>query len=273
MCTSRWPLWFLIHGWVALLGAAAATAESSRGGAGVLAFGSPTYNVSEDGSSVTVTVQRSGGSSGAVSALILPSGGSATPGADYNPILAPVSWGPGDGTPKTFVVSVLNDTLTEGDETLHLSLGTPTGGAVLGSPATTIITIADDDAGPLAPCVQNLTTLCLFEDRFKITVDWRTSDGRFGQGVAIPLGNSGGQSGLFYFFNPFNIEMLVKMLNGCGLAPPLGPRYWVFYAATTNVEFTLRVTDTSTGVVKTYFNPLNRPAPPVQDTGAFASCP
>jgi hypothetical protein len=63
--------------------------------------------------------------------------------------------------------------------------------------------------------------------------------------------------------------MLVKVLNACGL----NQRYWVFYAATTNVEFTLTVTDTQTGKTKVYFNPINTPAPPVQDTSAFATCP
>ena len=49
--------------------------------------------------------------------------------------------------------------------------------------------------------------------------------------------------------------------------------YWVFFAAGTNVEFTVTVTDTQTGTVKTYSNPLNTAAPPVQDTSAFATCP
>ena len=32
--------------------------------------------------------------------------------------------------------------------------------------------------------------------------------------------------------------------------------FWVFYGALSNVEYTLRVTDTQTGKTKTYFNPL-----------------
>ena len=64
--------------------------------------------------------------------------------------------------------------------------------------------------------------------------------------------------------------MLVKVLNAC--IPPFD-RYWFFYAATTNVEFTLTVTDTQADVIKSYRNPLGRPAPPIQDTQAFATCP
>ena len=37
-------------------------------------------------------------------------------------------------------------------------------------------------------------------------------------------------SGLFYFFGASNLEMLIKVLNACGL----NDRYWVFFAATTN---------------------------------------
>ena len=35
-------------------------------------------------------------------------------------------------------------------------------------------------------------------------------------------------------------------------------KFWVFYGALSNVEYTLRVTDTATGKVKTYTNPAGR---------------
>jgi plastocyanin len=133
-----------------------------------------------------------------------------------------------------------------------------------GSGMTGDITVA---AGP-APCVPGATTLCLNDQRFKAELRWRIPDGTTGAGVAVPL-DFAPDSGLFYFFQPSNIEMLVKVLDAC--APPF-ERFWVFYAATTNVEFTLTVTDTQTGAVKTYTNPLNQSAAPVQDTNAFV-CP
>ena len=40
------------------------------------------------------------------------------------------------------------------------------------------------------------------------------------------------------------------------------------YGALTNVEYTIAVTDTETGAVKTYFNPQGQLAS-VADTGAF----
>jgi len=127
---------------------------------------------------------------------------------------------------------------------------------------------AATDAVPAA-CVAGPTTLCVGAGgRFKVEVSWASAT-QSGLGNAVPIA-SAPESGLFYFFNAGNIEMLVKVLNACGA--PFN-RYWVFYAATTNVQFTLTVTDTQSGKVKVYFNPLNQAAPPVQDTDAFATCP
>ena len=52
----------------------------------------------------------------------------------------------------------------------------------------------------------------------------------------------------------------------------VGTRFWVLAAATTNLEYTLRVTDTLAGVTKTYFNPLGVSAPAIVDTNAFDTC-
>jgi hypothetical protein len=123
--------------------------------------------------------------------------------------------------------------------------------------------------GVVAACVAGAETLCLNNGRFRTEMAWRTASSS-GHGQAQPIATAP-DSGLFYFFSPSNLEMLIKVLNAC--VPSLGNRYWVFYSATTNVEFAVTVTDTQNGKVKTYFNPLNRPAPPVQDTDAFATCP
>jgi len=116
-------------------------------------------------------------------------------------------------------------------------------------------------------CIPTNTTLCLLDGRFKVEVDWRNQADRTGEGKVVPVESN--DSGLFYFFDSDNWEMLVKMVDGCGLFN----HYWVFYAATTNVEFTLTVTDTESGMSREYRNELGVPAPPVQDTSAFATCP
>ena len=45
-------------------------------------------------------------------------------------------------------------------------------------------------------------------------------------------------------------------------------RFWVFSGALTDVEYTLRITDTKTGAVQSYFNPRN--AVELSDANAFA---
>jgi len=117
------------------------------------------------------------------------------------------------------------------------------------------------------PCVSGPTTLCLHNNRFRVEVEWETSTD---QGQGVILNKLSDSSAVFYFFNPNNAEMLVKVLNAC--VPPFN-RYWVFYAATTNVDFTVTVTDTQADVTKDFYNPLGRAALPIQDTQAFATCP
>ena len=82
-----------------------------------------------------------------------------------------------------------------------------------------------------APCEPREGTLCLNDNRFKVEVDWTGLDGTEGTGKAVPLPGRE-DSGLFWFFEPENIEILVKVLDAC--APPFDS-FWVFFAATTNV--------------------------------------
>ena len=117
------------------------------------------------------------------------------------------------------------------------------------------------------PCAAGATTLCINSNRFQVDVEWRTGTDH-GNASAVSLA-SAPDSGLFYFFSATNIEMLIKTINACSL----NNRFWVFFAATTNVELAVVVTDTQTGKTKAYFNPLGQAVPPVQDTSAFATCP
>lgn len=121
-------------------------------------------------------------------------------------------------------------------------------------------------------CVADATTLCIDDDpgdaRFEIAVDFSTAlgGGSSGSGRAIPLASLGiRRGGLFWFFDATNPELLIKVLDGCGVN---GHR-WVFWSAGTTVGLDVRVTDTVTGVVKTYGNVDGRAAEPVVDVEAF----
>lgn len=118
---------------------------------------------------------------------------------------------------------------------------------------------------PASACVDSATALCLHQKRFRVTA-LRVIPAPSALGQVV-RGNS--ESGHFHFSSPDNVELTVKVLNSCGV----NNRYWVFASPVTNVQYTLTVTDTQTGTVKTYTNPLGNQGPPTQDTNAFATCP
>jgi len=111
------------------------------------------------------------------------------------------------------------------------------------------------------PCQATARRLCLNEGRFAVEVAWKDFQNHTGQGTAVPLT---GDTGTFWFFDAANVELVVKVLDG----RPLNGKFWVFYGALSNVEYTLTVTDTETGTVRTYRNPAGRFGG-AADTGAF----
>jgi hypothetical protein len=61
-------------------------------------------------------------------------------------------------------------------------------------------------------------------------------------------------TGYFWFSSPGNVEVVVKVLDGRGL----NGHFWVFYGALSDLEYKITVTDTFTGVKKTYINPAKK---------------
>jgi plastocyanin len=350
----------------ATLGTPSTAVLTIHEGAGTLGFSQSTYSQSEAGGSALITVDRTGSGSGAVSVQYATvAGGTAVAGKSYSSASGTLSWASGDAAAKTFTVPVIDDHAVDPALTVNLALSNPTGGAALGQTTATLkILDADGGGGPPAapsqltavpvdtgsiqltwndnstnevdfliqdrqldgtfanvgtapansgptasftvtglapatvyafqvraenasgnsafsnqavastdatpaPCPTDPQTLCLGSGgRFQVRVAF-VSKSQSGNATAVPLATNP-SSGLFYFFDASNIEMLIKVLNAC--APPFN-RYWVFLAATTNVQFTVTVTDTTTGQVQTYYNALDKTALPVEDTSAFATCP
>ncbi|MEM7353197.1 MAG: hypothetical protein AAF657_20550, partial [Acidobacteriota bacterium] len=108
--------------------------------------------------------------------------------------------------------------------------------------------------------------ILLNQNRFRVEVSWRDFAGGTGSGT---LAVRSDDSAVIWFFDANNWELLVKVLDACGF----NNRFWVFAAATTDVEYTLTVTDTQTGSVRQYTNPLGTAAAATTDTDAFATCP
>jgi hypothetical protein len=118
---------------------------------------------------------------------------------------------------------------------------------------------------PAAGCLTGPDVLCLRDRRFTVDVTWEAA-GASGRGQLAA--NATADSGLFWFFDAANWELLVKVLDGCSV----NDRFWVFAAATTDVAYVLTVTDTRTGQSKRYENPTGTTARAIADTDALAVC-
>ncbi|HYH45845.1 MAG TPA: hypothetical protein VEG34_09170 [Thermoanaerobaculia bacterium] len=130
------------------------------------------------------------------------------------------------------------------------------GGLVIAEEAFTV-------SESVADCQPGAEALCLGDRRrFRVVASW-AANGRQGAGQAHGLTL---ETGAFSFFDPENIEVVVKVIDGCAL----NGRFWVFATGLTDVNTVLTVTDTVTGADKTYRNPAGRPFAPIQDTAAFA---
>ncbi|MEM7008896.1 MAG: IPTL-CTERM sorting domain-containing protein [Thermodesulfobacteriota bacterium] len=65
--------------------------------------------------------------------------------------------------------------------------------------------------------------------------------------------------GEFWFLNPDSVDEILCALNGGPIAamnPIARDRFWVFYGSLTNVDVSIRVTDTQTGVTKEFDNDI-----------------
>lgn len=113
---------------------------------GTLQLGAASAAVVESAGQVTVSVSRTGGSSGAVSVRLDTADGTALAGQDYTARTTTLTFADGEVGPKSVDIPVGNDTAAELTETFTVSLSAPGGGATLGSPASTTVSILDDDA-------------------------------------------------------------------------------------------------------------------------------
>jgi hypothetical protein len=116
-------------------------------------------------------------------------------------------------------------------------------------------------AAATGACAPTSTRLCLNDARFAVEIAWKDFVGKQGTGKAVELTDD---TGWFWFFDAANVEVMIKVLDGT----PLNGHHWVFYGALSSVEYSVTVTDTQTGEIKTYRNPSGRLAS-IADTEAF----
>ena len=107
---------------------------------GSLRFQSTSYEVAENSGTLTVTVERVGGSDGEITVDVESFDGSAVGGNDYTHVESMLTFANGQAS-ETFTVSILDDSIFESNETFELTLDNPTVGVGLsfGQDTTTVI--------------------------------------------------------------------------------------------------------------------------------------
>ena len=191
-------------------------------------------------------------------------------GAVIEPLVLPSAWG-GQGK-VTYSLSPKPPPGVAFDDSSRTLSGRPT----TVSRATEYTYTATDAAGasvslsftievvePGKGCLSSSGAVCLQGSRYEVTVDWWTADGQSGAGQVASVGTA--DSGLFWFFGPTNWELLVKVLDACGV----NGHHWVFGAATTDLGYRVRVVDTESERVREYLNEPGQAAQAIADVTAF----
>ena len=121
-------------------------------------------------------------------------------------------------------------------------------------------------SAPAGNCEPDAETLCLQDSLFAVKAEWE----RDGEPVAARVVHAGtNDSGLFQFLGADNWEVLIKVLDGCAV----NGHFWVFGASATDLGYSIRVSDTTTGEGREYGHERGSPATSITDVNAFAlSC-
>ena len=134
-----------------------------------------------------------------------------------------------------------------------------------------VTTFADDDmvfvqglepSPAYVDCVVGGSTFCPMAGRFRIDVEWLTAGGQ-GTGRAVAVSDS---SGYFWFFDPSNVELAVKVVRACSIDAPC---FAVVAAGMTDLGVEITVRDTLSGQTVTYSSPIGLPFEPIWDTYSF----
>lgn len=124
---------------------------TTRPAEGVLGFTVGSSSIGENGGTVEISISRTNGTAGAIGATLLFGGTASGGGTDYSivqPAGTAITLDPGV-TSATVRLTVIDDLLYEvPDETIVLTLSSPTGGALLGARTRHTLTIANNDYPP-----------------------------------------------------------------------------------------------------------------------------
>lgn len=241
-------------------GGGKATKTAARNRAGILKFDQRSFEFRESVGRAVLTVERSKGERGAVSVEYVATAGSARAGEDFTAVSGTLNWGAGDGLNKTFVIPIHEDSISEGNETIRVTLRNATGGAMIDAARGQSLAVILDNDGSLASCGSSANSGCVGE-RYEVTLTWSGPAGEARDGIPSPLSAN---SMAFALANA-DADVLVKTTNRCA-------SYGTFeieIGATSRETFFVTVTDTWTGLVKQFGSAGGRAPAPIADDKTF----
>ncbi|MFC1479514.1 Ig-like domain-containing protein [Planctomycetota bacterium] len=134
------------------------------------------FSVNEGNGTITITIERTGGSEGPASVDYSTSDGTASAGSDYQSSSGTLNWADGESGNKTFSVTILEDTITESNETFSVTLSNAVG-ASMGSPASSTVTITDNDIPNQPPVADDKSVATLVDTEVYIQLAYTDPDG------------------------------------------------------------------------------------------------
>jgi uncharacterized delta-60 repeat protein len=105
--------------------------------------------IAETEATISYTVRRTGGRSGAVSVGYATTAGEALTGSDFESATGTLSWADGDSGDRTISIGIVGDAEVEPDESFALTLSGPTGGVRLAASEATATITSDDGPGEI----------------------------------------------------------------------------------------------------------------------------
>ena len=144
---------------------------------GTLQLTEATYAVAQNAGSLTITANRTGGSSGAVSVAYATANGTAAAGKDFTASSGTLKWADGDAAAKSFVVPVSNATPFTGVKTFTVALSNAASGATTGTPDSAIVTITGDKSAAVGSLQLGASAYTVAQNAGKATVAVNRSGG------------------------------------------------------------------------------------------------
>lgn len=147
---------------------------------GIIGFDPTSISVDEDAGVASLTVTRTSGSVGAVTVNYSAVSGTASGGSDFAVSAGFLEFADGETT-QTLNISILNDTIIEGNEQFTVVLSDATGGASVDTgTATATVTIVDDEVAVPGEFNLNVASISIDENAGNLTLTVNRSEGSDG---------------------------------------------------------------------------------------------